>query len=272
MVDAIRVVALRDGTTARELGEALGLPKSTVHRLLAGLLEVGLVRRHTDGDRYVLGDVMSELAAGHSHWHSLIRACRPEMLALRDECGETVSLHVLHAERRVVLDQIESLQEHRWVHNNLLVPMPLHAGAASKMLLALVEPAQADRIIQRDGLVAFTKNTPRSSRLLQTEMEEIRAQGYAISAQEVTDGIASIAVPVVAEPSPSRSLAVMTLTGPSVRLSDATLKGYLRKLRSAARGAAARLEAATAVHDDRLPTPSGARRRPVRSSALREAS
>lgn len=271
IVDALRVVALRDGTTARELGEALGLPKSTVHRLLAGLLEVGLVRRHANGDRYVLGDVMSELASGHSHWSFLIRACRPEMLTLRDECGETVSLHVLHTERRVVLDQVESLQEHRWVHNNLLVPMPLHAGAASKMLLALMQPSQAERIIERDGLLAFTKNTPRSSKLLQSELPKIRAQGYAISAQEVTQGIASVAVPVVTNPGANRSLAVMTITGPSVRMSDATLTGHLRKLRAAARRAAARLEAATALPDQKLQPPSSARRR-LRSSALTEAS
>ena len=272
IVDAIRVVALRDGITARELGEALGVPKSTVHRLLAGLLEVGLVRRQTDGDRYVLGDVMSELASGHSHWNFVIRSCRPEMLTLREACGETVSLHVLHAERRVVLDQVESLHEHRWVHNNLLVPMPLHAGAASKMLLALLEPIQAERIIERDGLLAFTTNTPRSSKLLQSELQRIRVQGYAISAQEVTEGIASIAVPVVTKAGPNRSLAVMTLTGPSVRMSQAILKSYLRKLRAGARSAAARLEAATAVRDVKLQPSGSARGSPVRSSALTEAS
>jgi DNA-binding IclR family transcriptional regulator len=272
MIDALRVVALRDGTTARELGEALGLPKSTVHRLLAGLLEVGLVRRHANADRYVVGHVISELASGHSHWYFLIRACRPEMLNLRDECGETVSLHVLHTERRVVLDQVESLQEHRWVHNNLLVPMPLHAGAASKMLLALMQPTQAARIIERDGLFAFTTNTPRSSKLLQSELPKIRAQGYAMSAQEVTEGIASIAVPVVTKPGPNRSLAVMTVTGPSVRMSDAALTGYLRKLRAAARIAAARLESATAELEESLQPSSAGRRAAVRSSALTEAS
>ena len=266
------MIALHEGISARELGDALGMPKSTVHRLVAGLVEVGLMRRNPDTDLYVLGHVIAELADGHLHWHALIRACRPQMSTLRDESGETVSLHVLHAERRVVLDQAESLQEHRWVHNNLLVPMPLHAGAASKMLLALVPPAQAARIVRRDGLLAFTRNTPRNSELLQTELKEIRAQGYAMSAQEVTEGIASIAVPVIAEATSTRSLAVMTLTGPSVRLSDKALKSHLRKLRAAARSAAARLEAATAALEERLPQPPAARRRVMNSSTFREAS
>ncbi|MGH7489180.1 MAG: IclR family transcriptional regulator, partial [bacterium] len=162
MMDAIQVVALRGGTTARELGEALGMPKSTVHRLVAGMVEVGLVRREDDGDRYVLGDLMAELAGGQSGSLSLLRACRPPMMALRDETGETIGLHVLNAERRVLLYQAESPQQHRWVYNNPLVPMPLHAGAAAKMLLALMPEATATRILRRDGMVAFTKRTLRS--------------------------------------------------------------------------------------------------------------
>ena len=271
MVDAIRVVALRDGTTARELGETLGMPKSTVHRLVAGLIEVGLIQREDEGDRYVLGDVITELAAGRSPWPALIAACRPYMLTLRDQTGETIGLHVLHAERRVLLDQAESLQEHRWVHNNLRVPMPLHAGAAAKMLLAMVGPATANRIVGHDGLVSFTKSTPRSLEKLQRELETIRAQGYALSAQEVTDSIASIAVPLIPDPGPGQPLAVLSLTGPSGRLSDKALTGFLRKLQLAARTAAARLEHGVGPRVKASPLASASRRRGSASSADRAA-
>jgi DNA-binding IclR family transcriptional regulator len=240
-IDAVQLVALRKGVTVRELAEALGLPRSTAHRLVAGLAAVGLIQREGASGRYVLGTLMGELAGGPAAWQQLMVHCRPQMDALRNASGETVALHVLHAERRVLLDQSESLHEHRWVYSNPRVPMPLHAGAAAKMLLALLPEADMNRLVRRDRLVAFTRNTPRDRALLAREIARIRMRRYAISAQEVSPGIASIAVPVLAEPWAGQPFAVMSLTGPSVRLTEKVLKGYLPKLQMAAKRAADRL-------------------------------
>ena len=63
----------------------------------------------------------------------------------------------------------------------------------------------------------------------------------------VTDGIASIAVPLSDGSGASQTLAVLSLTGPSVRLSDKTLKGFLNKLQAAAGLAAASLEQVSGI-------------------------
>jgi DNA-binding IclR family transcriptional regulator len=155
------------------------------------------------------------------------------MVRLRDLCGETVGLHVIQGECRVLLDQVESRNEHRWVYSNPGMPMPLHAGAASKMLLAMLPAERALTMLKHRALTAFTRDTPRDAGRLMRELARINTQGFAISSQEVTRGIASIAAPVASDVAPTGVIAAMTITGPSIRLSERVLKGFLPQLRHA---------------------------------------
>jgi len=234
LVDAVQVVAIRGTVTVKELCEVLHIPRSTGQRLIASLVEVGFIQRHDTAGRYSLGPLIGDLAGNPPEWRTLTRVCRPHMEALRDFSGETVAIHVLHAERRVQLEQAESNHEHCWVSKNTLVPMPLHAGAAAKMLLALLAEEDMLRLIQRDGMVSFTGRTPNNSAALLRELRRSALQGHALSLEEVTPGIASIAVPVITAPSAQGPLTVMSLTGPSVRLTEPQLKKLLPKLQQAA--------------------------------------
>lgn len=233
-VQILRLIAMRNGISARAIFESLGFSKSATHRLLSDLQEVGLIQRVESGEGFAPGPLLGELVGGQFAEQRLIRLARPHMARLRDLCGDTVGLHVLQGERRVLLNQVESRNEHRWVHNNPGVPMPLHAGAASKMLLAMLPPQRALAMLKRGGLVAFTRDTPRDTGRLMRELARINMQGFAISSQEVTRGIASIAVPIAAEVAPASVTAVISVTGPSIRLSERVLKGFLPQLRQAA--------------------------------------
>ena len=244
VVDVVQLVAVRRKVTVREVCEVLGLARSTGHRLVAALASVRFIQREGANGTYVLGSLVGELAGGPLAWRTLVLHCRPHMEALRDSTGETIALHALHADRRVQLDQAESKHELRWVSRNTLVPMPLHAGAAGKVLLALLPEADMKRLASRDNLVAFTRRTPRDTATLLREMGRIRMQRYAISLEEVQAGITSLAVPVVSESFANQPLAVMSLTGPVVRLPEKNLKSLLPKLQVAAKRAADGLERA----------------------------
>lgn len=233
-VQVLRLVAMQNGVGARALCDSLGFSKSSTHRLLSNLLQVGLVQRVDAGEGFTIGPLVGELAGGQFREQRLVLLARAHMAWLRDRCGETVGLHVIQGERRILLEQVESRNEHRWVYSNPGVPMPLHAGAASKMLLAMLPPERALAMLKRRALVAFTRDTPRDSGRLMRELGRIRAQGFAVSSQEVTRGISSIAAPIDAEAAPDGVIAVMSITGPSIRLPERSLKGLLPQLRHAA--------------------------------------
>jgi DNA-binding IclR family transcriptional regulator len=133
-----------------------------------------------------------------------------------------VGLHVLEGGRRVLLYQAESTHEHRWVYTNAGQYMPLHAGAASKMLLAMLPEEEAAALVPRTSFKAFTPNTPRDAARLRADVRRARREQCAVSLAEVTPGIASIAVPV--ETGDEGPRAVLAVTGPLVRLTPAALR------------------------------------------------
>lgn len=256
-LDVLSLIAAGRGATARELSERLGLPRSTVHRMLAEMLELGVIERETVGEGFTIGPALTRLLGSRNGRERLLRVAHPVMVALRDRCRETVSLHTIEAGRRVLLHQVESSHEHRWVYTNPGQYMPLHAGAASKMLLALLPEAEARACLRRAPLQAFTAHTPRNRERLLRELRRARRAGYAISAEEVTPGIASIAVPV--ETGDESLRVVMSVTGPMVRLTVPALHALLPLLREAAAAVARQLAGAGRARG-RRPVPAGAGR------------
>jgi len=219
-VDVLQYIGLKGTATVQETAQALGLPRSTAHRMVARLLEMRFLQKGKTAGTYEMGSLVGELAGGTFVSNMLAARCRPELARLRDETGETVSLHIMQAERRILIDQVESTHPLRWVYGNPLVPMPLHAGAAAKMLLALMPQQEARRIVARDDLAKFTSSTPQAVDDLLTQLAAYKERGYSESVEEVTPGIASLAVPVVGEPFANYPRMVLNITAPVVRLPE----------------------------------------------------
>jgi DNA-binding IclR family transcriptional regulator len=100
---------LHAGAEARgvsEIGRALGLPKSSAHRLLAALGRRGLVERDREG-RYRPGIALVALGLGVLEREPLVAAARPLLEELARESDETAFLTVARAGRIVALDKVE---------------------------------------------------------------------------------------------------------------------------------------------------------------------
>src|SRR5437763_16052791 len=89
-----------------ELAAELGLHKSTVSRMLAGMQARGLLAR--SGERYRLGPQIVRLGALALRDLGLLDACRPAMARLAAETGETVNLAVADGDGALNVDQVQS--------------------------------------------------------------------------------------------------------------------------------------------------------------------
>lgn len=89
--------ATADTLSARQLVERSELPRSTVHRITADLVRLGLLTRSGNG-RYAIGSLVWEL--GHvSHIHLRLRqAAQVHLTRLYDACGENVFLGVMSSD------------------------------------------------------------------------------------------------------------------------------------------------------------------------------
>jgi DNA-binding IclR family transcriptional regulator len=73
--------------------------------------------------------------------------------------------------------------------------LPLHAGAAAKILLAHL-PEAGQREVLASKLVRFTPFTVTDRKQLRRELGRIRTHGYAYTSQEVDPGSHAVAAPV----------------------------------------------------------------------------
>jgi DNA-binding IclR family transcriptional regulator len=203
----------------REIVEETGLPKTTVVRLLADLQRRSVVVAVRDGE-YSLGAAMlSWVRAAESLWH-VDEETHAIMARLVREHNETVCVYVRQDRNRIAIAQHEGRHTVRNVVE-VGVPMPLWAGAASKVLLT-ANPQLVVRL-PIDGEAR--------ERLLR-EVAATEERGWARSDGEREVGAAAIAAPIRARD--GRVVAALTMSGPSSRFAGDVLAAGLASLRAAA--------------------------------------
>jgi DNA-binding IclR family transcriptional regulator len=220
------------GVTA--IGRALGLPKSSAHRLLAALGRRGLVERDAGG-RYRPGIGLVALGLGVLEREPVVAAARPVLEEEAERLGETVFLVAARAGRLRVLDKAEGTGFLR-AAPRIGAEVPVHATAAGKLFLAFAEeaiPAPAGR------LEAFTPETRTSRRDVAAEVARARRDGFAVNRDEWIPGLTVVAAPVIAK---NRMAAALAVAAPSPRLRALGLEHVARRVVAAGRRAAERLE------------------------------
>lgn len=224
-----------------EIARRTGLTRGTAHRLLMSLLAHQLVRQVQPGPRYALGPRVLELA--HVADKSLdLRHVAHDLLArLRDQCAETVGLHVFQPPRhRVTIDQAESRHSLRRTYTDLQRPIPVHQGAPGKALLAHLPGHVTDAVLAAELEPATGRTITRPDRL-RDELEEIRRRGWSLSLQERVDGVSALGVPVF--DARGAVAAAISVTGPASRCTGARLGEIAPLAVATAREISARLGA-----------------------------
>ncbi|WP_217576678.1 IclR family transcriptional regulator [Streptomyces sp. GbtcB7] len=179
--------------TLSEISRASGVPKSTVHRVIARLMEIEAVERHGDG--YRIG--MSLFALGSYTPESALRdIAMPHLEELHTRSRQTVHLAVLRGTEVVYL---EKLRHPASTPSPSLVGgrNPAHCTAVGKVLLAAQDEEESDRRL-RAKLETRTARTITDPLRLRSQLTGIRAAGIGVERGEAAAGLACAAVPVSA--------------------------------------------------------------------------
>lgn len=203
-----------DGLGVTELGQKLGMHKSTVHRLLATLVTCGYVDQDPLTDRYRPGIKLVGIGLQILGQLDFRQEAQPYLKELAEFSRETVHLSVLDNGDVVVVDR------HFYpgtVTVNIGFRLPAHCTAAGKVLLAFRPFDEVRRVIKEESLSRFTANTITSIDLLFFQLDRIKVQGYAVSAEEYAEGIRAIAAPI--RDHTGQPVAAVSILGPASRLS-----------------------------------------------------
>jgi IclR family KDG regulon transcriptional repressor len=208
----------RGRSNLTEISMEVGLDKSTVHRLLYTLTELGFIERNDDNQKYRLAVKLIEHGRRAAADMELRRVALPYLKRLREASGETASFSVLDGGKIVWVEMQETRSP---------LPMTLpagvgagwpHATASGKAIMAYL-PAQAvERLLPAGGLPAQTKNTITTVDGLREDLSRTRERGYALDDIENIEGLRCIAVPLFGPG--GRVLGAISISAPAFRFSE----------------------------------------------------
>ncbi|EPZ42917.1 IclR family transcriptional regulator [Alicyclobacillus acidoterrestris] len=211
-----------------QIAQALGLSKSTVHRIMTTLAEEGFVRRDEQTHRYRLGLSVLSLSGIIMSNLEIYREGQHLLEDFVSRFDETVHLAVLEDYSTVYVSKLECKHPVK-ILTHLGKKNPLHCTSSGKTILAFQSDEMIEEVIRR-GLPQMTPNTITHADELKAALENIRATGYAISRSELREGVHSVAVPV--RDYTRQVIGAVTVVGPASRLTDEKMKAIARTLQS----------------------------------------
>ncbi|GAB3199999.1 IclR family transcriptional regulator [Geodermatophilus arenarius] len=189
--------------TLTEIAERSGTPLTTAHRLLAELTGWGALARRADG-RYEIGRKLWDLGLLAPVSLELRQVAAPYLLDVHTATRDTVHLAVRDGLSALYVERISG-RESVPVVSQVGSRLPLHATGVGKVLLA----AAPDDVVA-EALAAparATRHTVVEPARLRRELAEVRRRGFARTAEEMSLGTLSVAVPVPVERGGSTAVA-----------------------------------------------------------------
>lgn len=165
-----------------EISRRLKMPKSTVHHLLATLIERGYIER-MNNDQFALGTAIVSRAQSARVNVELRDQAAPLLRQMADTCHESAYLTVRDDDDILYIYAVESPRR-LLARTAVGERVPMHCTSNGKAILAYLDGAEVEAIAERRGLIQFTQNTITNLPDLLRELELTRARGFALDAEE----------------------------------------------------------------------------------------
>jgi len=222
-----------------DMSRRVGLPKSTVARLLATLEKTNAVERGPDGHSYRVGPALRGLAASIDGSMGLVEMARPTLARLASLTREAAGFAVAEGYQVHYLAQADSdrnVQVRDW--SGELIPM--HLVPSGMVMLAHWPDEDIAGYVSR-ALESRTARSITDPDELMGRLREIRETGHAWGRGEFAEGINSVGAAVI--DAAGRVLGAVHIHGPAYRF---PVEGDDERVVQLVMDAAARLAASEA--------------------------
>ena len=178
--------------TLTQIARRAELPPPTAHRLVAELETWQALARRADG-RFEIGRRLWQLGLLAPLHHELREVASPFMHDVHAATGDVVHLAVREGTLALYVESVVGSGSVAVV-SRAGSRLPLHATGVGKVLLAAAPPEVVDQVLS--GPTRVTRHTITEPGRLGRELAETRRRGYASTAEEMTLGSCSVAVPI----------------------------------------------------------------------------
>jgi IclR family pca regulon transcriptional regulator len=170
-----------------------GLTRATARRILHTLRRLGFVA--AEGDLYRLTPKVLSIGYSYLSGLELPELALPHMEQLVAQVHESSSIAILDGCDIVYIARVPTK---RIMSVTLTVGtrLPAFATSMGRVLLAALPSEELDSLLGSHPLPALTPRTVRDPDELREVLRQVREQDYALTDQELEDGLRSIAVPI----------------------------------------------------------------------------
>ena len=231
------------GLTFPELVSRLGVPKSSLHGLLAVLVERQYLVFDEGSRRYVFGVQLFEHGQSFLRQHGDSREARLAMEAVVAEVNETVQLGLLRGSEGVNIGTVDCTHALR-LRLEVGRHFPGYATSLGKVLLAQLPEDEMIERARKEPLYRHTEHTLATVEELIAELRRIRERGFSLDTEEMIPGVFCIGVPIFDSSGQART--GMSVTIPTSRLNLDTGSRALAALARESIGVSSRMGVAAA--------------------------
>jgi DNA-binding IclR family transcriptional regulator len=200
----------RPSFTVEEIVKTTRISAPSIYRYISLLKEMSLMEE-TEYRTYALTPRVLELGRAAESAFALSRIIHPALEELSSVCGEVAQLHRRMNDYAVCSDMVEVPHKVK-LSFTLGHALPLHRGAAAKVLLAGMGTKWCESYLSR----AEPAMAPQERARVLRDLQQIREQGWGHSSAEVDEGIWAAAAPITVG---GRVIAALTVAGPHYRIS-----------------------------------------------------
>ncbi len=219
---AVEYLAANGAVGLMELSEALGLNKSTTHRILSSLQYMGYVKQEAATGRYRLSFRIVDLSNQVMSRVDIIGLVHPYLHRLMEITGETVHFVRREGTDAVYIDKVASDRNSIQLVSRIGSHIPLYCSGVGKAMMATMPTERVEQIWKESAVRAVTPHTITDYQQLQRTLSQIREQGYAMDDEENEEGVRCVATALITNGGSARY--AFSISAPVSRMDDQHVK------------------------------------------------
>lgn len=227
----LETLCLHRAAKASVLSEKLDINKSTTHRLLNVLIDLGYVQKGQESGVYEPTIKVHQLGVAVKNQIGLLGIARPHMIKLSNTTGEIVNMATYLNGWMAVVERIQSAIKHR---AQVIVDgqLPAYCTAFGKIYLASFTEDQFDDFCSHTEFIRYTDRTLINPDELQAHLREVRRSWVAKDDREFDSNVRCAASALFDES--GQIAATISISGMAARINDDTYKTYQDMIRDTA--------------------------------------
>lgn len=196
----------------KEIATAIGMPQSSVHRIIQSLEFVGLIFQNKETKKYRIGPKFVTFPGKQRRLNSYLQIVIRHMEELRAAVNETVNLAVLSCDKIIYIHRVEC--SHVLRPNFVLnASYPAFKTGLGMVLMSELSDASLQWIYQNNQ-----KEIGTSFQEFADCIHRVRADGYAFDDQIFSPGLRCVAAPIKGPG--GKALFSISVSAPILRMED----------------------------------------------------